>query len=154
MEEPDQENPYAPPTASSERRLSPRLSVTLGVILLIVIAVAFLLDVSLGVGVVLVAIPAYARAVRLSSIRAAKGLCVSNLDRILAFLGSVGVVVGCVVAGAIAFFTTCTGLVFSGAIATEAGGVITIVLSVAGFLFAVVWIYRLTWPSKPRPPST
>ena len=152
MEEQDQENPYAAPAPTSQV-LSPRLSLTLGVVLLAVIVIAFLLNVALGFGVVLVAIPAYIRAVRLSSVRVDEGRELSKMDRLMGFLGSLGIVIGCAIAGAIAFMGTCTGLVVSGVIESDSGAMLTIVLSVAGFLFAAGLLYRLAWPPKPRPPS-
>lgn len=152
MDDTQEQNPYAPPVSSGPR-LSPSLSIALGIILLVVIGATFWLNASLGIGVVLVAIPAYVRAVRLSSVRAEMGEQLSNANRIFGFLGSVGVVVGCAIAGAIAFFGTCTGMLMTGIINIEAGWMITVLLSVVGFLFAAGLLFRVAWPARRRPPA-
>ena len=148
MEEHDQPNPYAPPASSAEAQFIRRFSVPLAILLLVFIVGAFALDIAFGVGILMLAIPAYARALRISSLKARTGVDLSATARLLGFLGSVGVVVACVIAGCIAFFATCTGALATELLMTEVGGIVSIILCGLGFLLAAGLVYWAAWPKR------
>ena len=144
----DDANPYAPSSAPGEaqRHIPLSVSVSLALGLLTVLAGAFLISPGLGVGLTLLATPAYVRAVARSSQRVAAGEAVGNADRILAFVGSIGVVVTCTIAGAIAFLGTCFGAL---AVSANTGLELSFVLiaSSLGFLLAFALVYWGYWPT-------
>ncbi len=143
-------NPYAAPDEALGDDRGSRISLPLLLGLIAIIIALFFLNVGLGVGAVLLAIPAYARAARRSAVRLSAGQTVTSLDRFLSFLASLTVVIGCVIAGCIAFFVTCT-VSIPAANTGEYAVWGVIIVSLLGFLFAAGLLYRVAWPAKITP---
>lgn len=148
------ENPYAAPVvATIVERMPAKLSVPLGLLLLAIIVAAFFFDVGLGVGCLLLAVPAYARAVGNTVRKARSGVEASLTDRLLSFLASVGVVIVCGIAGGIAFFGTCTASLMV-AVPMQGGWdgdgffMLLILLSCLGFFGCAGFVYWTLWPRR------
>lgn len=145
-------NPYIPPSESPGTAAPSQLSIPLAVLLVAFIVGVFFVNIGLGIGVLLLAIPAYARAVGSSAQRLAEGKSLTIFDRLLGFFGSVAVVVACAFAGCCALFATCTGAIVivgipSGGQGDVASFLVPIV-AIGGFLFAAISVYRAAWPRR------
>ncbi len=145
-------NPYA---ASNTEIRPPRdalpvyISVPLAIVLLLIVATAFWYNIGLGISVSILVVPAYIRAVASSFRKMAAGEDVSNSDRLLAFFGSLGVVVLSCIAGGIGFFVTCFTLLmgFNGSSSQES---LIIGLLALGFFGTAGLVYWLFWPKRRR----
>ena len=141
-----EENPYsAPNVEATSTELPLKLSVPLAIVLLTLIVALFFVNIGLGIFAVIVAVPAYVRAVTRSWVRAEKGETLSTGDRVLNFLGSLMVVLVCAIAGGIAFFATClAGLMVSN------GESVVLTLSASAFCFlcAAGVIFWAWWPRR------
>lgn len=151
-----EETPYASPLSDANEGASSKLSLPLFVGLLTLVILAFWLNIGVGIGVLLISIPAYARAAGVTSQQAHSGHVSSTSERIVAFLGSIGVVLACCVAGGIAFFATCTASLFfvSPLEQTFGGGAgiwFLVGASCLGFLAAAALVYNVCWPRRKRP---
>ena len=118
---------------------------------------------ALGIGLAIISTPALIRAAVVTSRREAKGIPVSMGGKVLAFLGSLGVVTVTGVASAAAFSAVCFGSAFLGQAAGSAqhgnesglGGLILGAM-IGGGIGLIIGIYvfyrfvRWLWPIKDR----
>ncbi len=155
-------NPYAyKPSAPSPKPLAPIISIPLAIGLIVLIILAFFVNLGLGICALLVSVPAYVRAAGSSLQKISNGTELTTIDRIMAFVGSVLVVGICVIAGGIGFFATCLGVLGLG-LGSPIGGYVEssvgsnkllisfISICGTGFFVAAGVIYWLFWPRRKR----
>jgi|GEM_PF-2789599 len=150
-------NPYESPQdkkAATTPKVGWHFSLPIGLALLGVIALLCFFNLGAGLFLAVVSVPAYLRSVRKSSVQAAEGFDVTNLDRFLFFLGSTVLVLFIATTTFIAFFITCTGSLLALDAAGVAGSlgygngnefIAPIAASAVG-LIAFVWQYWRSWP--------
>ena len=146
-------NPYSPPLEPRSGGIPLNASLPLGLGLAAILVVAFMIAPGIGLGLSLLAVPAYVRALSLSSQRVARGETLTVAQRVLGFLGSVGVVLVCAIAGGIAFFFTCLGGVSLAAgtgFNSEAAIFVAIAICAIGTLTSAGLVYWKYWPNLPR----
>jgi len=146
----DEVNPYETPGDStlSGPAMAPGISIPLALLLVGIIAVAFLVNVGLGIGSLLLAIPAYVRAI---AVPRAAGVSPSTWQRVGAFIGSLAVVLLSAVSGCILFFVTCTAGLLSGGVGLGSGAFaeeLFIPICLSGFIAGFCIIYWTLWPRR------
>ncbi len=148
---PPELNPYAAsisePTALP-RGLRPSISVPLAIALVIFIAFVFYANIGVGIAITLVTVPAYIRAVASSFRKIAEGQEITDADRVVAFVGSLGIVLLSAISGAIGFFFTCFALLVT--TKGNGSGLVIFALLSLGFLISAGIVYWATWPRRKR----
>jgi hypothetical protein len=158
----------APPTPGTSQpfavpHVSPAQTFTISSLMLIIALIAVCLGVTreapgLGIGLAVLCTPALIRAKAATARSRAQGQHVTIADKILAFAGSLGVVVLIGAAASAAFFATCFAGFFGGAATSSLwasgyeplgwGWGAGIILGIVAGLWVFVWMLRRFWPTR------